>query len=1031
MKTQNGTDVRRNIALGLAVFSVVGSLTYLGLNSGKETEAGALEPKAVASQSAGAGGNLLPEGGEGAPASSAKPLRTAPDAAKIASARRSDALLLPKAAAEGSPLVAGGLNSEHDKGRVLRLKSAVLDKWGAVVPGERISLPTPDGEELYGRVNLVSAEEGWFRMGGLLEGRKGNFQLNAGPDEVHGGIYLPEIGVGYQIQMDGSDVVLVERRLSSLVCYPGVNAGYEGLLKDASGVVARATGTQVIPLINSRPGAKGVIYVDFAGGDIISTAWGQTIKAEPSPLSGDEITQALARAAEDFAPFDITLTTIKTVYNAAPLKRRMRVVVTPTDTAGVGTGGVAYVDSWKNGGSDIVCWVFNQGIKSCADTIAHEVGHTLGLRHHGTTSGNTYYSGHGGGLSVPTSWGPIMGAPFGVNLTQWSRGEYFGANNSSQDDVTIIATGNNFSYTVSPGSFGVVQALPLNGNLFQVSGTLVSKDDSHIFQFTTTGGKVEAQLQPKSGVGTGDFRLDLLDGAGASLVASDPADTLGASVSQTLAAGVYRLRVVPTGTGIKPADGYKTGYSSYGSLGGYSLSGKVDGANSLPAFLNPRLITATEETPFSVKFTVTDPDRTTVTKLSEKLPPGLTFNAGSLLLSGTPQKGTASGTWSLVLSAKSSAGETRAEFTLVVSEVSLPLASAIGGGTAVTGITTPPMGAWIGVLKTLQTGTSGVVAQSGPIADKGTTSIRFDLSVPDYTDPKSAPGAPVTAQSSRSIMTFYWQSDTEPGKDIVRCLVDGALVRDMLTGQPLQLSGKTGWVKQTVLLPGSGTRKIEFAYTKDANLKVGADRVWVYGVEVGKPPFIKSSPVSSIRVTPGASVNSGTFTLTAEAWDAKSVTWWKDGVPLSNGTSASGRVISGVTTGTLKVANAKAEDAGFYWLVARNDWGAVPSARCEVTVWVPPVVTSQPVAPSGLKVGDPLILTARVSGALPMFYQWQKDGVPGRWSSTPSLTISRTTASSAGKYKLVAVNPSGSVTSDEVTVTFVQTGAKTAASAKQ
>ena len=101
-----------------------------------------------------------------------------------------------------------------------------------------------------------------------------------------------------------------------------------------------------------------------------------------------------------------------------------------------------------------------------------------------------------------------------------------------------------------------------------------------------------------------------------------------------------------------------------------------------------------------------------------------------------------------------------------------------------------------------------------------------------------------------------------------------------------------------------------------------------------------------------------------------------------------------------------------------------------MVVWVPPVVTSQPVAPIGLKVGDPLILTAQVSGAQPMYYQWNKDGVAGRWTSTPSLMINRTTAASAGKYVLVAVNPSGTVSSQEVTVSFTQATAKTVTVAK-
>ena len=44
-------------------------------------------------------------------------------------------------------------------------------------------------------------------------------------------------------------------------------------------------------------------------------------------------------------------------------------------------------------------------------------------------------------------------------------------------------------------------------------------------------------------------------------------------------------------------------------------------------------------------------------------------------------------------------------------------------------------------------------------------------------------------------------------------------------------------------------------------------------------------------------------------------------------------------------------------MVAKNSWGAVACQPSEVVVWVPPVLTSQPVAPIGLRIGDPLILT--------------------------------------------------------------------------
>lgn len=55
-----------------------------------------------------------------------------------------------------------------------------------------------------------------------------------------------------------------------------------------------------------------------------------------------------------------------------------------------------------------------------AEAAAHEFGHNLGLSHDGTTTGTTYYAGHGSGL---VSWAPIMGVGYYNNVTQWSKDE--------------------------------------------------------------------------------------------------------------------------------------------------------------------------------------------------------------------------------------------------------------------------------------------------------------------------------------------------------------------------------------------------------------------------------------------------------------------------------------------------------------------------------------------------------------------------------------------------------------------------------
>ena len=239
------------------------------------------------------------------------------------------------------------------------------------------------------------------------------------------------------------------------------------------------------------------------------------------------------------------------------------------------------------------------------------------------------------------------------------------------------------------------------------------------------------------------------------------------------------------------------------------------------------------------------------------------------------------------------------------------------------------------------------------------------------------------------------------------------------------LSGETGWVKQTVRISGNGSQRIEFIYSKDASVSAGQDKVWVYAASIGQPPVITKSP-SNVKLTQGTT----TFTLTAEVSGADSLVWKKDFATLSDGTQSAGSIVGGAATSTLKVSNLSGADAGHYWLLAKNSVGEVITRPVEVVIAAPPVITQQPYAPTGLKVGDPLTLTATVSGGVPIYYQWIKDGVASRWSVTDSsaisLNIPKTTAASAGKYTLVVLNQFDKVTSETVTVSFAASAASVA-----
>lgn len=195
----------------------------------------------------------------------------------------------------------------------------------------------------------------------------------------------------------------------------------------------------VVPLLESLPGSSRVIYLNFAGETVAGTPWnssyngGVPIVAKPfsNPALIPEIWESVA---EDYAVFDANVTTDRAAYENAAPNRRVMVIFTPTKAWYGSAGGVAYLNSFGSG-TNPYCWVFNVTLSGAAESGSHEIGHTVGLRHDGTSS-RVYYTGHTHASGV--SWAPIMGTGYGQTIVQFSRGEYPNANRT-EDDFSIAS----------------------------------------------------------------------------------------------------------------------------------------------------------------------------------------------------------------------------------------------------------------------------------------------------------------------------------------------------------------------------------------------------------------------------------------------------------------------------------------------------------------------------------------------------------------------------------------------------------------
>jgi hypothetical protein len=434
----------------------------------------------------------------------------------------------------------------------------------------------------------------------------------------------------------------------------------------AAGVVVPAS-ADVFDL-SSRPSSTKTIFLDFDGHLLENSAWNSLYSlpdprqlpaydtdGAPASFGSDEravIAETWARMAEDFAPFDVNVTTKAppqsdiTRTNAADQRYGVRVYF--GDDLEVKSrcscAGIAYINTFAatvNHHRHDVAFVVHLGTaKVMADIGTHEAGHTLNLLHHGTSSpdGNggftplrEYYAGH-------NAWGPLMGSATTRALSQWSRGEYTNANRgpdrpSPQDDVAILTQVLPLIADDHPDTLATARAISQNST---VAGMIHRPSDLDVFSVAANG-PTDIALRP-AGLGTNiDLELRIHDAAGNELSVIDPpahwsGTGLDAVTRITLAQGTYRLAVRGVGFGDPLSTGLTGGYTNYGSLGAYTLE-----VTPVPITVTTASLPAARAgDAYSQQLSADDTVAPTSWRIaSGTLPAGLALSSAGLL-SGTP-----------------------------------------------------------------------------------------------------------------------------------------------------------------------------------------------------------------------------------------------------------------------------------------------------------------------------------------------------------------------------------------------------------
>lgn len=335
----------------------------------------------------------------------------------------------------------------------------------------------------------------------------------------------------------------------------------------------------IVPALASRPGAPASLFLDFDGN--FERQWGSfnNVSSPAYDTDGNATSFSAAeqaamreiwsRVAEDYAPFNINVTTVPPRTIADRVAARIVIGGSAADWYGKSAGGVSYAGGFAGPASN-VGYVFARTLglntRYIAEAASHEAGHLFGLEHQASYSGNRLVTEYNAGNSAVA---PIMGIGYYADRTLWTRGPTADGPTAIQDDLAVIASSaNGFGYAADDYGSTITTAsmLPLAGTSASLQGIIGKSGDRDVFKFTTGGGSVNFSLAVATHGANLDGVLELQNAVGTTIASASPSSSPGGALAKTLAAGTYYV-VVRAGSG-------------YGNLGQYTLTGNVSGARA-------------------------------------------------------------------------------------------------------------------------------------------------------------------------------------------------------------------------------------------------------------------------------------------------------------------------------------------------------------------------------------------------------------------------------------------------------------------